>query len=412
MMMKKNKILIISIFIFSLCAVIVLLMLKQNNHRINYEEYIYDSASPECNYSEHTVLYLDDSGILHMIDTTSGKDMVYCDKPNCTHEGMSHNNEEPSCPAAFYGLSKSGTVLYNKHLYFIGNMSNEDIFKTQYLYEMDSNGENRKKIAALEDVQDVKYVLYRDNYVIGAYCNRCEINDDGQIINDNKPEAGIFVINLDNYQVYMGDKITGEQANITGIYYEEGAVYYSSIRFGDDVTELMIGDAAENDFESFDYENMLYEIYRYDIANDNTVLVKSLDHISDLQMLDGDAYYVTQDGYFVFDKKSGETKELAIDRDAGTLWGGFKKHEADLYYALFDNDSDEVTYYRIENGKTDELLKVSSEDSFGIQNICGDSVYINYTNDSGRFCLGVLSIDDLNHGKFNVKELRCYDEEE
>jgi hypothetical protein len=210
----------------------------------------------------------------------------------------------------------------------------------------------------------------------------------------------------------MGDKITGEQANITGIYYEDGSVYYSSVHFDDDVTELMVGDAAESDFDSFVYENMLYEIYRYDIANGDNVLVKTFDHISDFQMLDGDGYYATKEGYFVFDKESGETQEIAIDKAAGTLWGRFRKHEAALYYALFDSDSNEVTYYRIENGKNDELLKIPSEDSFGIENICGNSVYINYTNDSGRFCLGVLSIDDLNQGKFNVKELRCYDEEE
>ena len=34
---------------------------------------------------------------------------------------------------------------------------------------MDSNGENRKKAAKLENVQNVTAVLYRDNYVIGAY---------------------------------------------------------------------------------------------------------------------------------------------------------------------------------------------------------------------------------------------------
>ena len=55
------------------------------------------------------------------------------------------------------------------------------------------------------------------------------------IVNDDKPEAGVFVIDLDNYKVYMSDKITSEQANITDIYYENGAVYYSTVRFGDDV---------------------------------------------------------------------------------------------------------------------------------------------------------------------------------
>ncbi|MFR3039181.1 MAG: hypothetical protein ACLTLY_10720 [Agathobacter rectalis] len=133
-------------------------------------------------------------------------------------------------------LEGAGTVLYNDHLYYVGNMSDEDM-TVQYLYVMDSNGENRKKAAKLENVQNVTAVLYRDNYVIGAYSNRIELNDEGQIVNDDKPEAGIFVIDLDNYKVYMSDKITSEQANITDIYYEDGVVYYSTVRFGDDVTE-------------------------------------------------------------------------------------------------------------------------------------------------------------------------------
>ena len=43
----------------------------------------------------------------------------------------------------------------------------------------------------------------------------------------------------------MSDKITSEQANIMGIYYEDGAVYYSTVRFGDDVTELMIEEGRQ-----------------------------------------------------------------------------------------------------------------------------------------------------------------------
>ncbi len=48
----------------------------------------------------------------------------------------------------------------------------------------------------------------------------------------------------------MSDKITSEQSNIMDIYYEDGAVYYSTVRFGDDVTELMIEEGATADAES------------------------------------------------------------------------------------------------------------------------------------------------------------------
>ncbi len=409
--MKRKYLYIIIIFTVLLCCGIILfLALGQNKHGSNDETYVYDTVDPGCNYSEHTVLYLDDSGILHLIDTTSGKDMIYCDKPNCTHEGYSRNNENPSCPAAFF-TGDSGPVLYNGHLYLIGNMSDEDI-TTQYLYEMDSNGENRKKVATLEDVQYIRYVLYRDRYVVGAYGNRVAINDEGQIINDNKPEAGIFVIDLENDKVYMGDVITGEQANITGIYYEEGMVYYSCIHFDDDITDLMIEDAVESNSESFAYDNMLYDIYQYDIANESTTLLKTFDHINNLQLLDGDAYCESKEGYFVFDKKSGEIRELPIDKDAGVLSGRFARHGDALYYAIFNDDNNEVTYYRMENGKRNEQMKMSPENAFSIVNICGQSVYVGYYNDKGRYCLGVLSLDVLNQGRFRVRELRCYDEEE
>lgn len=33
-------------------------------------------------------------------------------------------------------------------------------------------------------------------------------------------------------------------------------------------------------------------------------------------------------------------------------------------------------------------------------------------NDNGKLCLGVISLDELNKGVFEPKELRCFDDEE
>ena len=116
-----------TIFHTSTCIVTAVFIIKNKNRSTSNTVYTYSNVNPDYNYSEDNVLYLDDSGILHLIDTASGKDIVYCDKPNCTHEGYSRTNQNPSCPAAFYGLSKAGAVIYNDHLYFIGNMSDEDM---------------------------------------------------------------------------------------------------------------------------------------------------------------------------------------------------------------------------------------------------------------------------------------------
>lgn len=409
--MKRKYLFIIIILVVIVCSTAAFFAIKPKNGSSDNEMYTYSNVDPEYNYSEDNVFYLDGSGILHLIDTASGKDIVYCDKPNCTHEGYSRTNQNPSCPAAFYGLSKAGIVIYNDHLYFIGDMSEESM-TIQCLYVMDSNGENRKKAAKLEDVQSVSFVLYRDNYVIGAYSNRIELNDEGQIINDDKPEAGIFVIDLDNYKVYMSDKITSEQANITDIYYEDGVVYYSTVRFDDDVTELMIEEGATDDAESFAYDNMLNGIYRYDIADEKTTCLTEIDHINNLRLLDGDGYYSSKDGYFVFDTESRQTRQLPIDADGKTQYGPLKKSGDFLYYALSEENSDEVTYYRLKDDKSEELMKLSTEKAFGIENICGQSVYVNYTDDEGEFSLGVISLDDLNKGNFNPRKLRCYNEEE
>ena len=76
------------------------------------------------------------------------------------------------------------------------------------------------------------------------------------------------------------------------------------MRFGDDVTELMIEEGASDDAESFAYDNMLNGIYQYDIADEKTTCLTEIDHINDLSLLDGDGYYSSKDGYFVFAEES------------------------------------------------------------------------------------------------------------
>lgn len=71
-----------------------------------------------------------------------------------------------------------------------------------------------------------------------------------------------------------------------------------------------------------------------------------------------------------------------------------------------------MTYYRLKDDKSEELMKLSTEKAFGIASICGQSVYVTYTNDNGKLCLGVISLDELNKGVFEPKELRCFDDEE
>ena len=417
--MKKNKqrwIVIAAAAVLVVTAVVLVAVTRNRKKKpASEEDFMYVKYS-SYSYSEHLVLCFDHENRLHMIDTDSGKDMVCCDRPNCTHEGASMKNPKPSCPAVFPGfLPTSGAVLRNGHLYLVGNMTGEDLFKTQYLYEADPNGENRKSIATLDNVQDVMAVLFRDKYAIGVYLNTVELDENGMIISDNKiREGGIFVIDLENHKVQMGELYSGRQSDIDGLYYENGAVYYGINRFLEDLsTEEIMEIYANVGGEAAMYDHRVFEVYRYDIADGKTTLLKTLDHVMYPQMLDGDVYYVTPEGFYVYDSGSGETSKLPIERDEREPYGLFAKSEKAFYYSLSVPGSDEVTTYRLEGGKVYEVLKKTRGGSYlSVVIICGESVYVNYDDEDGRGCLGVLSLDDYNHGKVNVKKLRCLNEEE
>lgn len=417
--MKKNKqrwIVIAAAAVLVVTAVVLVAVTRNRKKKpASEEDFMYVKYS-SYSYSEHLVLCFDHENRLHMIDTDSGKDMVCCDRPNCTHEGASMKNPKPSCPAVFPGfLPTSGPVLRNGHLYLVGNMTGEDLFKTQYLYEADPNGENRKSIATLDNVQDVMAVLFRDKYAIGVYLNTVELDENGMIISDNKiRDGGIFVIDLENHKVQKGELYSGRQSEIDGLYYENGAVYYGINRFLEDLsTEEIMEIYANVGGEAAMYDHRVFEVYRYDIAEGKTTLLKTLDHVMYPQMLDGDVYYVTPEGFYVYDSGSGETSKLPIERDEREPYGLFAKSEKAFYYSLSVPGSDEVTTYRLEGGKVYEVSKKTRGGSYlSVVIICGESVYVNYDDEDGRGCLGVLSLDDYNHGKVNVKKLRCLNEEE
>ena len=57
-------------------AIVFLVLPKSKNNKKNEtgeDVFLYDSVVSSYNYSERAILYLDNDGILHMIDTASGK---------------------------------------------------------------------------------------------------------------------------------------------------------------------------------------------------------------------------------------------------------------------------------------------------------------------------------------------------
>ena len=166
----------------------------------------------------------------------------------------------------------------------------------------------------------------------------------------------------------------------------------------------MISEGMEKDYETFIYDHVVEDLYRYDIKTQETTLVKSIGNFSSIHFLEGDVIYNTKEGFLLYDRKSGETEKLPIAKDAmGIYWS-----KDNLYFSRFP-ESNEAIYYHYANGKVEELFRTAAEESIAIASIRGDTMYIGYY-ENGRYCLGAVSLREFNQGIFNVKRLRYYNE--
>ena len=367
---------------------------EEKKPELTEELFYQDNTAPTTNYSEHSVLYPANRGLLPLIDTASGKDMIYCDRPNCTHQDRS------SCPAAFCTGNCNGPVLFNNHLYFIGNLTGENYLQEQYLYEMDANGANRKKVVAFSNVQDVQQALYRDNYLICAYRNHSVFSEEGQII-DDKEEAGILVVNLETYKVQMGEMVPGQLPDVGYIHYEDGSVYYLRTYIDDQCTELEISEAIAGDYENFYRDHLIFELFRYDIADNRQTLLKQIRGTISVAFADGDVYYNAGEGFRVYDHRTGEEQKLLIADNAVA----FHKSGDAVYYSYTDVNTKDTVYACLEHGASRDMLRLASPDPMAILRICGESVYVCYM-EGGHGCIGVMKLEDIRRGRYKVQKLR------
>lgn len=97
------------------------------------------------NICRHGELYSDDRGRLFFTDFDSENTAVLCSKPNCTHA------DSKECSA--FGMDDH-PVLFGDSIFFFKNETvyeGDEITETAYIYKANTDGTNRKIIAAAKD---------------------------------------------------------------------------------------------------------------------------------------------------------------------------------------------------------------------------------------------------------------------
>lgn len=401
----KKRIIITAVVVLACAAITAAFLIHRGGKQSKWADFISPFAGTIMSYSHDCVLYFDQDTILHIADPETGRDVINCDRPDCTHEKYSVDNPDPSCPAVFWGIQSTGLALEGGDLYYIGNLGNKDTLKTQYLYRMDANGENRRKAATLDNVQNINEVMYHDGYVAGSYFNRCTFDEDGMIVSDDAPEAGVFVVDLRTDKVQYSEKINRGQANATYLSWYDGKVYYLDMQMKQGTGE------TASDEDGLSDGNMEYTFCSFDPATGKTKREKTLDGVDVSAVLGHYGYYSTGKGCYELDIDTGKSSLLMKNDDntdetvfRGKYYGFTGSHE-DLYFNSFD---DGVIIYYHRNG--DSMKKVTSDREHRNWNIvyaAGDRIYFeNYDN---LISVGYADTGDMDSGSVKIRELLSMD---
>lgn len=141
-------------------------------------EWTSDYLGLSSTYGEQGSFYTE-SGFLHFLDPKSGLDSLICDNIECNHD-------KANCAAYFDGMV--GASIEGDHLLLLTTCGGNSM-TDYYLYEASLNGENRKKIAHLRDMQLIREVLFTEKYVIISFWN--SFNEKYEPL--EKDIAGIYV---------------------------------------------------------------------------------------------------------------------------------------------------------------------------------------------------------------------------
>lgn len=117
-------------------------------------------------YSDKGFFYYDNNYIRYA-DIESRQDVLICDNPDCKHD-------RTNCSAAFDSLMY-GIIHENNNLYFITNYGADKLGQF-FFYQSDVNGENRKKLGTIENVQYIHGIQYYDNYILISFYNTFDDN--------------------------------------------------------------------------------------------------------------------------------------------------------------------------------------------------------------------------------------------
>lgn len=176
-------------------------------------------------------------------------------------------------------------------------------FGDKFLYEASVNGENRKQIAAFENVQQVMRALFYEDKIVFAYWNDYDENLEPL----DTSEAGIYVYDRESN---AGKKVWSHEkwnARILSLVYYEDAVYFNSLY--SDLTKEEVTEHGD-DYDYLDAHRH-QDFCRVDlVTGEFRVICEDVEDITSLSVCDGWLFYNKDGVLYSYNTQTEEVKEL------------------------------------------------------------------------------------------------------
>lgn len=322
-----------------------------------------------------------ESNFLHFLDPKSGMDSLICDNIECSHS-------RSACAAYFDGMV--GASIEGDHLLLLTTYGGSSM-TDYYLYEASLNGENRKKIASLREMQLIWEVAFTERYVIVSFWN--SFDENYQPLDEDI--AGIYVYDKEAKEGKTIWEMQKLQARVLAFTCVGDEIYFVPF-----FVDLSIEDALAHE-EDMDYidQHIRTEFCKMGIDGERLqVIDRDLEEPMGLSQSDGSVFGCFRGQCYQYDTATGEYTVLSEKPLVPCLT--FLSNEM-ILECYIGNEQREYYAY----SKKDGLRLLGTTERCTVSSVFPEYVYVtDYATPTGYGVRAYYTTEDFLKGKLeNIK---------
>ena len=271
--MKKNRLLFLATFmlLFSACSGKPDETVQPGATGVKEEQIEEDLYSicwfgPE-NYSDLGVLQTrqegEHKGVSYFFDPVSEREVPLCVKTNCSHQGYSWGNTNPTCDACL-SEDTSCVAIIGDTLYYVSRDPDDGLFRRK-IYRANPDGTNRRVLEVVENAEIFSSGCYVDGYLIFTYYTQDA--QDGTKLEKN--QTGICLYNLESEEAEYITASEYYNAIISTATVQDNCLYYLYHYLTEDLSKISYEDMTDEYKESI----VRRELWSYDLNTKEQRLV-------------------------------------------------------------------------------------------------------------------------------------------